>query len=1527
MISFFYFPKFKYPRINSILLIIVISFFQSVLYAESVLKESENGIRLLESDHTRIVLEYRQNFDKTKDATHNSYWVVYPSGQNIPRITAYTFQVKNSDGTIQEIHSGDTDAPPETILEITSAVNLNIFGFIRDYQIARLNIILDKTLLLAENKRISGRFSYLKIEIPNPFKKDLILPSGIRKKGLGLEKALENIALNYEFADELRGKPVLSSGKESSNYPGLPAENFCKPGSNWMKLSVTRPGIYKVTLTDLLKNNISPTIVDPRTFRIYSQGKEMPMTVIGAQPDRFNPEDMIVFYAEPVKNIYTQTGIYWLTWGGETGLRIPLMNQLSNTTDTTITDIDQYFESVRLKENHLYEDYVNQPKTDHWFWKSISGGQSVEFIIPVANLANFSTDSLTKFKLELYGKSDISEGHHIQVTLNGASVGEGRWTGRTFHEFSTTLPQHLLKEGENQVQVTLLASTIGFDEIYIDSMKLDYPSQIRLGKRTQEIFSEKLLTSTPNHRVYIQTEGINHLSPFVLSVNPSKDITQITPAFDKIRQHFYFDLFTENRYYIGELSSIDTVTMEKIEVTDNLRTMENQADVIYITHPDFIPAINQLSEYRKKQGFSTRIVNIYDIYNQFSYGVFDPHAIRQFLQYSFYYWKSPAPNYVVLVGDANWDYMDYQGTGTKVFVPSYRPPDQEIINTDVGSNEEYYIEVCGQDNFPDMVIGRISVQNLKEAQNVVEKTIAQETASEFGPWRTTSLIAVDNGFESDAYGAARDYLPLWMKPSYLFEQDYRYITHQKFGKASGRKQSPEATAALLEKMNIGSPFMLYIGHGGGGVWSHKRLFVAGGGVRTSDTYRLHNLQRNLFIYTMSCLNGYFDYPNPPWQSISAEEMVKNPDKGAIAMLVPTGKGGTRQHLDLGRGLAQAFFKDHIRTIGDAIYEAKLIYLMNTSDFGLSGMYLILGDPLAQNVLPKKSIALETSPKIFFPDKENHLKISGKTDSELTEGFVTVGIYNQGQSKPIIEKTRIPFKNRRFQLDMVLPISKNSLILRAYAWNEKTRIDAAGGISIPIQLSDIQFALVSSTTNHNNVSLQIKNLLTEPIQSYDLNVIFKQQYQSKQLFHQRKMNTLAPQEVKLIEIPINVPPGIYDEEIQFSGRTDNLRFDRSTILSIIIESPNQSTSIKQEKGKEIRTVGIAASELSISSREIAPGDVLTFTMPVHNYGNKIVENVPCVFQLDQKSHNTTLWIPFITPHSTSKVQLQWIVPTSYLSNKSEKWKKIRFLLRVDNSDYVKQELYIRQSPDLVISEKDIKVTPLKPAEGETIFFDIMVHNWGQLPARSITIAGYDGDPVIGGQEISNIAMSPKESIGLLNPGESKSIRLRWDPPMSSTGQHQMYFIVDPQQSIRTLNPNNLQVIISLRIFTNADLAVKPEDISWTPVQPVAGDTILVSAVIHNLGESDALTAYPWGENQNHAFDVNFYYRKTNGTEVSAGTHYIPILTAGQSTTDQMSIPVNPDMTSIIVKVDTENEVVKVEKFANTISEKTLILKSR
>ena len=63
-------------------------------------------------------------------------------------------------------------------------------------------------------------------------------------------------------------------------------------------------------------------------------------------------------------------------------------------------------------------------------------------------------------------------------------------------------------------------------------------------------------------------------------------------------------------------------------------------------------------------------VDIESIYNTYSYGLFDPTAIRSFLTEAATVWGTP-PKFVLLMGDASYDYKNYTGVpDNKNWVPT-----------------------------------------------------------------------------------------------------------------------------------------------------------------------------------------------------------------------------------------------------------------------------------------------------------------------------------------------------------------------------------------------------------------------------------------------------------------------------------------------------------------------------------------------------------------------------------------------------------------------------------------------------------------------------------------------------------------------------------------------------------------------------------------------------------------------------------------------------------------------------------------
>jgi len=193
---------------------------------------------------------------------------------------------------------------------------------------------------------------------------------------------------------------------------------------------------------------------------------------------------------------------------------------------------------------------------------------------------------------------------------------------------------------------------------------------------------------------------------------------------------------------------IDGIGLVATEIRDNIsevsRTSERARDerqvsgvsgydYLIITHGNFYNATDpanpvvRLSHWKRQKGLRTHVVTLADLPDSDSDGDKDEQDIGDYLQDAYDNW-SPPPTYVLLVGDV----ADNAGAGlvpTNYVTPhpsnrytNPNPPNQQAeIGTDL-----YYVDVDGADIFPDMFIGRLSVDTIAQATDVIDKIIDYE---------------------------------------------------------------------------------------------------------------------------------------------------------------------------------------------------------------------------------------------------------------------------------------------------------------------------------------------------------------------------------------------------------------------------------------------------------------------------------------------------------------------------------------------------------------------------------------------------------------------------------------------------------------------------------------------------------------------------------------------------------------------------------------------------------------------------------
>jgi hypothetical protein len=249
--------------------------------------------------------------------------------------------------------------------------------------------------------------------------------------------------------------------------------------------------------------------------------------------------------------------------------------------------------------------------------------------------------------------------------------------------------------------------------------------------------------------------------------------------------------------------------------------------------------------------------------------------------------------------------------------------------------DEWFVRVSGDDAVPDLYIGRIPAASVDEAAVMVNKIITYEATANTKTWEKDILLIADNHeavFETINEDAAA------LIPTGLNDPFKGYLDDYS---AAG------LSTYVKEKINGGTLVVNYSGHGSTQIWANEGIFDSG------DVADLTNGEKLPFFVSMSCLTGYFAYPDTDtWNFPSMAEALLRSENGAVAALMPTGMTTTGGQHILDAALFDAIFTEDIRTLGLAVSAAKQTLLANGVEFEeLSETFLLFGDPAMKLKIP------------------------------------------------------------------------------------------------------------------------------------------------------------------------------------------------------------------------------------------------------------------------------------------------------------------------------------------------------------------------------------------------------------------------------------------------------------------------------------------------------------------------------------------------------------------------------------------------
>ena len=693
------------------------------------------------------------------------------------------------------------------------------------------------------------------------------------------------------------------------------------------KMLVRQEGMYRVTYDDLADAGVPVADLDPSTLQVMNMGEEIAIYVAGEADGSFDPDDYLLFYGQSVTSKYTAGNVYWLTYGHNPGQRMASRDVTPSAGATP----PAYDARVYFEESHWY---LTAPPGDEnlerflWVYirpttPNVPASWSYTFALPSP-----SADTLTAtLQLRLLGGLEFTAypDHHVQVSVNGHQVADEWWDGFTWYTSTIDLPQSYLVPGNNTVTLTCPNdSGAGVDMVYVDKLNLAYAS---LFTTTTGLLSFPYdVTGTWKYQI----NGFTSDQLLAFDISDPSAVEQITgglviTAGSGLALQFTDQVTAPTTYLALADSELLSPQGIELDTPSNLQSAANGADYILLTHSDFYTAVVPLADYRESQGLRVALIDIQDVYDEFGYGLTGARPIRDFYDHAYHHWQPPAASYTVLVGDGTYDPKNYLGYGRTSFLPPYLAPVDPFIGETAADNR--YVALTVGDNMPDMMLGRLAVNQEAEARAIVSKTLAYEQNPPPGDWNQQLMFVSDDGegFPQASDGIIDCCVPAPYEP----ERIYYLVTHG----------TPAAvTAAIVAGINDGRLIVNYIGHGAPLFWAGPPALF-----HVDNIASLNNGDKLPIMLPMTCWDGYYIYPYANMDAMG-ERIVRAAGRGAVASWSPTGLGFTAVHNVLNEGFLDALFQDGLRITGQATSAAKLKLWTLGSNHDLLDTYLLFGDP-------------------------------------------------------------------------------------------------------------------------------------------------------------------------------------------------------------------------------------------------------------------------------------------------------------------------------------------------------------------------------------------------------------------------------------------------------------------------------------------------------------------------------------------------------------------------------------------------------
>lgn len=755
------------------------------------------------------------------------------------------------------------------------------------------------------------------------------------------------------------------SDRESANAFSYADHSVLATGK-WYKIGTDKDGIHKLTYNDLQSFGMDVQSLDPRNIRIYGNGGGMlsetlsdnrpddllenPIFVSGENDGKFDPGDYILFYGESPhrwvfdavkghfnhrQHIYSDLTAYFITSDLGPGRRVAVEPSVTDPSTVAVTS----FTDRAYHERDIF-NLINAGRV--WFGEvfDIKTTFDTTFIFPdiltgeqgyVKAYVAARAGSSSSFRI-YHGSSQI-----LSCPLTATSSTEvyaDDFSGdNTFFPASSELnisvvyqkPESSATGWLNYLELNVVR------KLRFTGPQMAFRSPVAVGEDAVAEFTLE------NAGAAVTVWNVTDPATIVRQAVSQNGSSQVFRArHDELQEFIAFDgsEFLTARF-IGQ---VDNQDLHSLPVPD----------LLILSHKDFLDQAERLAQFhRELDGMSVAVVDVSLVYNEFSSGVQDITAIRNFVKMLYDRGlEHGGMRYLLLFGDASFDYKD-RITGNSNYVPTWEGEESLKIIASIATDDYYGFMDGPGDNQLDIGIGRFPVQTSEQAVKAVDKVIhyATNTPVVMHDWRNVIAFVADDE-DGNMHLDQAEELAAKIDTAYpAYNVDKIYVDAFPQYATSGGQRAPDVNKAINSRIGKGTLVINFTGHGGEVGWGHERF------LEISDIDSWTNRDPLPVFITATCEFSRYDDP----ERVSAGEMVfNNPSGGAIAMFTTARATYGGSNFNLNEALFSVMFEQNqgeYYRFGDLIRISKNVGGVVDND----RKFVLLGDPALKLAYPEHRV--------------------------------------------------------------------------------------------------------------------------------------------------------------------------------------------------------------------------------------------------------------------------------------------------------------------------------------------------------------------------------------------------------------------------------------------------------------------------------------------------------------------------------------------------------------------------------------------